>query len=179
MATGNTDYTSLLAKLRQRDLSAFDELFHLARKRLYVLAYSITGDSEGSKDLVQEFFIDFWVNRRYEHIKHSLEHYMLYAVRNRALKYIRSQASLARKRQQLPERSTALIFNNLEQAELKKEMDDAINRLPPMAGKVFRLHYIEHLSHIQIAALLGIRKSTVSSHIDRALKELRNALKNI
>jgi len=177
MAIGNTNYTLLLAKLRQHDLTAFDELFHRARKRLYVLAFSITGDSEAAKDVVQEFFIDFWLNRRYLHIEQSLEHYMLFAVRNRALKHVRNQASIERKKQMLPERFSKTVVTSLEQSELKKEMDEAIERLPPMAGKVFRLHYIEHLSHIQIAEQLGISKSTVSSHIDRALKELRNTLK--
>lgn len=179
MAIGNSNYTLLLARLRQHDPAAFDDLFHHARKRLYVLAYSITGDPEGAKDVVQEFFIDFWVHRRYENIEQSLEYYMVYAVRNRALKYVRKQASLARKNLLLPEKLAGAIPVSLEQAELKREIDNAIDQLPPMAGKVFRLHYIEHLSHIQIADRLGISKSTVSSHINRALKELRVTLKNI
>ncbi len=177
MATDYTDYTMLLVQLRQHDLSAFDRLFRHARKRLYVLAYSITKDAEAAKDVVQEFFIDFWQNRRYDNIQHSLEHYMLFAVRNRALKHNRNQASLARKNEFLPEMSATTTLSSLEQAELKKEMDAVIDRLPPMAGRVFKLHYIEHLSHAQIAEQLGISKSTVSSHMDRALKELRVTLK--
>lgn len=177
MAGEHTDYTILLAQLRLHDPVAFDTLFRQARKRLYVLAYSITGDPEASKDVVQEFFIDFWANQRYAHIEHSLEHYMLFAVRNRALKYIRNQASTARKNQLLPERSPETLLNNLEQEDLKLEMNRVIAQLPPMAGKVFQLHYIEHLSHAQIAEQLGISKSTVSSHMDRALKELRATLK--
>ncbi|QEH41552.1 RNA polymerase sigma-70 factor [Chitinophaga sp. XS-30] len=177
MATDHTAYTILLTQLQQHDLAAFDHLFHHARKRLYVLAYAITQDAEAAKDIVQEFFIDFWTNRRYEHIERSLEHYMLYAVRNRSLKHNRHQASLAEKTQLLPQNSATTTLHHLEQAELKQEMDRAIRQLPPMAGKVFQLHYIEHLPHAQIAEQLGISKSTVSSHMDRALRELRTVLK--
>jgi len=173
------DYTILLVQLQQHSLAAFDELFHLARKRLYVLAYSITHDTDAAKDIVQEFFIDFWENRRYERIEQSLEHYMLFAVRNRSLKYLRSQAAAARKNQALPGRPAETSLNHLEQEDLRKEMDKAIEHLPPMARRVFRLHYMEHLPHAQIAEQLGISTSTVSSHIDRALKELRVTLKNI
>ncbi len=177
MATDHTYYTILLVQLQQHELAAFDHLFRHARKRLYVLAYAITTDREAAKDIVQEFFIDFWQNRRYENIQHSLEHYMLFAVRNRAIKYNRNKTSISRKNELLPEISTETTLNSLEQAELKKEMDEAIGRLPPMAGKVFKLHYVEYLSHTQIAEHLGISKSTVSSHMDRALKELRVTLK--
>jgi RNA polymerase sigma-70 factor (ECF subfamily) len=172
------DYTNLLQRLQQHDLDAFNILYSRSRKRLFVLAYSITADDAVSKDIVQDFFIDFWENRRYEHIKQSLEGYLIFAIRNKALKYNRAQASLLKKAQSMPLPAAVAATHVIEHRELEREIDQAISLLPPMAGKVFRLHYLEHLSHLQIAEQLGISKSTVSSHMDRALKELRVTLRN-
>jgi RNA polymerase sigma-70 factor (ECF subfamily) len=65
----------------------------------------------------------------------------------------------------------------LENEELGQIISRAIDRLPKMAGKVFRMQYIDKLTHVEIAEKLGISKYTVSSHMDRALKELRSNLK--
>lgn len=52
----------------------------------------------------------------------------------------------------------------------------AIDALPPGAGRVFRRHKIDGLSHGEVAAELGISKSAVEKHIAVALRHLREAL---
>lgn len=178
MTYGTLDYTQLLQRLQQQDLNAFNILYERARKRLYVLAYSITADEAASKDIVQDFFIEFWENKLFENVTQSLEGYLIFSIRNRALKYNRAQASLLKNVQSLPVPSNVKMMNGIEHNELKNEIYEAIGRLPPMAEKVFKMHYLEQLSHAQIAEQLHISRSTVSNHMTRALKELRVVLKN-
>ncbi|MGC4233631.1 MAG: sigma-70 family RNA polymerase sigma factor [Niabella sp.] len=178
MTYGLLDYSQLLQRLKHHDQEAFNILYEHARKRLYVLAYSITNDEAASKDIIQDFFIDFWENKLFLNITKTLEGYLMFAIRNRALKYNQAQASLLKRTQSLPLPSNAKFLNRIEHKELKTEIFQAIGRLPPMAEKVFKMHYLDHLSHAQIAEQLHISKSTVSSHMDRALKELRIVLKN-
>ena len=64
-----------------------------------------------------------------------------------------------------------------ENEELKSQIDTAMNKLSPMPYKTFRMHYIEELSHEQIAEILRISKQTVGNHIHKALKDLRSQLK--
>jgi RNA polymerase sigma-70 factor (ECF subfamily) len=52
----------------------------------------------------------------------------------------------------------------------------AIDGLPPGAGRVFRRHKLDGLSHADIAAELGITKSAVEKHIAVALRHLRKAM---
>lgn len=172
------DYTQLLARLKAHDPAAFDQLYTHARNRLYVLAYTMVQDSEVARDLVQELFADLWEKQLYRQIHESLIAYLLQAVRNRSLHYLRKQQNRQRLLQLLPRGAESIMPVPLENAELNKTIQAAIDELPPMAAKVFRLHYIEHLSHAEIALQLGISKSTVSSHMDRALKSLRSTLKN-
>ncbi len=52
----------------------------------------------------------------------------------------------------------------------------AIANLPPAAGRAFRLHKFEGLSHEQVAQQLGISRSGVEKHIAVAMAHLRRAL---
>lgn len=52
----------------------------------------------------------------------------------------------------------------------------AIDALPPGAGRVFRRHKLDGLSHAEVAAEFGITKSAVEKHIAVALRHLREAM---
>lgn len=176
MSDHYTNNTLLLKSLANRDLKAFEYLYHDTRNRLYVLAFSILQDEEAARDLVQDLFIDLWYFRIFETITISLHAYLFQSVRNRAFNYkekARTQDKL--KQGYIP--PAPETFYPLENEELGKIIEEAIGRLPRMAGQVFRLQYIDKLTHVEIAQKLGISKFTVSNHMDRALKKLRAELK--
>lgn len=166
----------MLKGLVRRDLKAFEYLYRQSRNRLYVLALSIVQDEEAARDLVQDLFIELWYFRLFEAITVSLNAYLFQSLRNRAYNYrdkVRTREKL--KQSYIPQASET--HYPLENEELGTILDRAIDRLPQMAGKVFRMHYIDKFTHVEIAEKLGISKYTVSSHIDRALKGLRADLK--
>jgi RNA polymerase sigma-70 factor (ECF subfamily) len=49
---------------------------------------------------------------------------------------------------------------------------DALKDLPPQTQRVFRMHKFEGLSHGEVAAALGISRSTVEKHVSAALRHL-------
>ena len=53
----------------------------------------------------------------------------------------------------------------------------AITELPEGAGRAFRLHKLDGLSHAEVAAQLGISRSGVEKHIAVAMAHLRRALR--
>jgi RNA polymerase sigma-70 factor (ECF subfamily) len=166
----------LLESLRRNDLKAFEYLYLHSRNRLFVLALSILHEEDITRDLIQDLFIDLWYFRTFESITTSLNAYLFQSVRNRAYNYrdkMRTQDKL--KQNYIPPVSET--HYPLENEELGQIINKAIDRLPTMAGKVFRMQYIGKLSYAEIAQKLGISKYTVSSHMDRALKELRSNLK--
>lgn len=57
-----------------------------------------------------------------------------------------------------------------------RRLATAIEALPPGAGRVFRRHKLDGLSHSEVAAELGISRSAVEKHIAVALRHLRTAL---
>jgi RNA polymerase sigma-70 factor (ECF subfamily) len=71
---------------------------------------------------------------------------------------------------------------NAEAAMLAREdaaaLASAIGALPEGAGRAFRMHKLEGLSHAEVAAQLGISRSGVEKHIAVAMAHLRRALKD-
>lgn len=176
MSDKYSDNILLLEGLYRNDLKAFEYLYFHSRNRLYVLALSILHNEDIARDLVQDLFIDLWYFRTFAGITTSLNAYLFQSVRNRAYNY----RDKIRTRDRLREAyvpPTSETRYPLENEELGQLITKAIDKLPRMAGKVFRMQYIDKLTYVEIAAKLGISKYTVSSHMDRALKELRANLK--
>ncbi len=176
MLDNYSDSVILLKALSRRDLKAFEFVYRHSRNRLYVLALSILRDEDAARDLIQDLFIDLWYFRIFETITVSLNAYLFQSVRNRAYNYKDKIRTRDKLKQNYATRE-AETYYPLENEELGRIIHEAIDRLPKMAGQVFRMQYIDKLTHVEIAEKLGISKYTVSSHMDRALKKLRGELK--
>ncbi|NOT07446.1 MAG: RNA polymerase sigma factor [Gemmatimonadales bacterium] len=61
-------------------------------------------------------------------------------------------------------------------AELRSQMADAVDRLPPRAREVFLLHDVHGYSPAEIAETLGLTLNTVRSQIARSRIRLRHYL---
>lgn len=57
-----------------------------------------------------------------------------------------------------------------------ERFERAVAELPPGCRAVFTLNTVEHLTHAEIAARLGLAKSTVEKQHARALRLVRAAL---
>ena len=183
MYNDNTDYNGLLERLKASDIDAFGELYAHARERLFVYAFAIVKDESAAQDIVQELFVDFWENRLFRQIQTGLIAYLVRSVRNRCFDYKKQEQNRARLRKDHfrgnSEEGIIPVLEAIEAGELGAAIENAIDLLPPMPAKVFRLHYIEKLNYTEIAERLQISPNTVSNHMTRALKDLRENLKNI
>ena len=174
MSKDYSDDIILLQSLTENDFRAFTYLYKKTRNRLYLIAYFIIRDEEAARDIVHDFFADFLEKRLFENIT-SVTTFLVRSVKNRAINFKKRQGLLSEIKAGLSNQE-AQVLPASKNEELKKELEMAINKLPPMAAKVFFLRYVEKLSHSEISAELGISKSTVSNHLDRALKGLRSDL---
>jgi len=174
-----TNYTVLLERLKTLDIDAFEELYIQTRERLFAYALAILKEEDAAQDLVQELFVDIWEDRLFLNIHTGLAPYLTRTVRNRSLDYLKKQQNRQRlaKLHLQPGSEEFLINDALENKELGAVIEAAIEKLPPMPAKVFRLHYIKKINHSKIAEMLQISTNTVSNHMTKALKHLRENLK--
>jgi RNA polymerase sigma-70 factor (ECF subfamily) len=63
-------------------------------------------------------------------------------------------------------------------AELVAGMSDAVESLSPASQLVVRMHYMEGMSHTEIAEALEISVGTVKSRLAYGLESLRKALRS-
>ncbi|WP_164735459.1 RNA polymerase sigma-70 factor [Pseudoflavitalea rhizosphaerae] len=179
MQNESTDYSLLLEALKAFDLAAFDTLYRSTRERLFAYSFSILKDEVAAQDLVQDFFIDFWENKIFMNIHSGLVGYLVRSVGNRSidLKKKEERRKLLQRQFGEIEAGNFQEGDKLVNRELGQELEAAITSLPPMPAKVFRLHYVEKQSYKEIAEELGISTATISNHMTRALKMLRQQLK--
>lgn len=186
------DKDSLASRIRQGDRKAFDTL---CRERYASLvAYArlfLSGiNSAWAEDVVQDVLYGVWQNRgRLKDDGTDLQAYLLRSVYNRSLNYLKKARrssllsdddavevlSLVADRYD-PDRNPAIL--NLFRADLRNEINGAIDALPSRRKEVFSLSYLDDATNREISELMGLSLSTVENHMNLALKQLRKDLKN-
>jgi RNA polymerase sigma-70 factor, ECF subfamily len=70
------------------------------------------------------------------------------------------------------------VQNGMEQTELKKRIHLAVEALPEQCRMVFKLSRYEQMKYQEIAEQLNISVKTVENHMGKALKLMRERLKD-
>jgi RNA polymerase sigma-70 factor (ECF subfamily) len=171
----------LIGLLKKDDPSAIEIIFKTFHSPLCILAYSVVKDTDQAKDIVQDVFIKLWRNRQQLEITASLGPYLRKAAVNTALNYLES--SNRWKKQDLGESNlTAFASNPTAQAisyhDLSHRANSAMDRLPIRTRAVFTLVRNEEMSYKEVAETLGISAKAVEKEMMRALRLLREALKD-
>lgn len=169
----------LLALIAKNDRAAFDQLFNLYWKKLFIYAVKIVKDEVEAQDIVQDIFVSLWQRREtLEEIK-SFASYLYGAVRFKSMAYIRNNLGKNNYFKSLAhffEEGRDLINEAFDARELNELLQVEIDKLPPKMKEVFRLSRMEQLSHKEIAEQLNISETTVKKQIQLSLKYFRMVL---
>ena len=179
MRTADAD---LVARCRQGDASAFEELYRQHATRLFNLAYRMLGNTADAEDLLQEIFL--LAHRKLGSFKgqSALGTWLYRLATNLCLDHLRSKAA-----------RTAQATSSLDQDApsgrrfepaapagapvTSLDLERAIARLPEGCRAAFVLHDVEGLEHQEVAAALGIAEGTSKSQVHKARLRLRAALR--
>ncbi|GEP96537.1 RNA polymerase sigma-70 factor [Chitinophaga cymbidii] len=160
----------------------FEELFRKHYKLLCLIGKQLVGDLDVAKDLVQEFYIDFWRRREELQLTGSFQSYATRAVKNLCISYLRERDATEAKKDQL---KVAGSYDPLLEAELQSDRENldeklkaSIEKLPAACRDILMLHKFEGLTYAQIAERNQISVNTVKTQIKRAYAFLRDELRN-
>ncbi len=169
----NTPHSSL-------DKKQFEELFRAYFVPLCNFAKTYVSDSEAARGITQEVFVNMWEKRQTIDPDKSLKSYLFSSVRNRSLNYIRDHKKFSSRLLdvEIADFETPLEQDDLELSELQDRVNAAVNSLPEKIKKSFVMNRYEGLKYREIADKLEISQKTVEAHISKALKLLREALKD-
>ena len=164
---------TLHIRIQQGDRLAFQKLFDLLWKPLYIYAQSIVMDEEAAKDLVQEVWIDYW--KRCKSIQNiAIDAYLRQAVRYKVYKYLRDRKFNTVLTDEIAIDDPATLQENFFTTQSK--LNNVLKSLPQRCREIFCLSREEGMTNTEIAIHYGISKRTVENQITFALKKLREVL---
>jgi RNA polymerase sigma-70 factor (ECF subfamily) len=170
----------------RRNLNSFRELFFKYHGRLVLFANKFTGDTQVSKDLVQDVFIKLWEKSPTLLEIDSPKSYIFQAVKNSCLNYNRHlnlkrsvEDNILHKINTL-ETSAFSDFkdplHSLLEIEIEEKVEAIIQSMPEKCRMVYMLSRHKHLKNVQIAGEMGVTVKMVEKHISKALLLLRKGL---
>jgi len=156
----------------------FDFFFDKYYAGLCVYACRILKSKSEAEDIVQDFFVRVLENRKNIQIDSSVKSYFLRSVHNRCLDYLAHQKVITNHElyQQMMMSEEYLQEYPLIDAELKQQIEIAIQNLPDGIRETFILNRFEGLSYQQIAIHQNVSVKTVEYRISKALGLLRKDL---
>ena len=175
----------LLLSLRNGEKKAFEEIYTDFFGVLYNLSIQYLHDDMVSEEIVQDTFMKLWEIRHTLKDRFNLRNFLYTITKNNCLNYLRNQ-KIALKHQarikynelQFNYEALGKLGSFIEFEELRTKIDSAIAALPDDLRDTFRLSRYEELQYKEIAEKQSISVKTVEARMTKALKTLRQELKD-
>ena len=170
----------LVARWRTGDDAAFADVYRQHAKRLFGLAFRMTGSAEDAEDLLQEIFLQAhrklsgfrgestlgtWLYRLA--MNHCLDH-----LKGKRARMNRATDSLDREDAAEPAAPEPIVPTAISRIDLER----AIDTLPEGCKAAFLLHDVEGFDHREVGSILGISEGTSKSQVHKARMKLRAIL---
>ena len=186
----NKEDFELVRAAKSGDLPAFGELVQKYQRRIYSLAYGMTGNHSDADDLSQAVFLKAF--RAIGSFKFRSSFYTwLYRIGVNTIitarKRIRARATLELKPELLEVSGSPYVPGSrrgvspereLLAQELRRSVQAALNTLSPKHRAVVVMYDIEGISHQEIARILKCSDGTVRSRLHYARRQLRKKLRD-
>ena len=169
----------LLLKIAAGNESAFKDLFHLWRDKLYFFVLRITHSSEMAEDILQDVFVKIWTNRTALHTIQHFDAYIYKMSQNQAIsgmKRAAQEALILSELKKAPGAEAIATDDVVVRRELSRKFQAILYKLPTQQRLVYTLTHIHGLKHDEVAQQLKISASTVKNHMTRALCTIRREL---
>jgi len=168
-------------ELKEGDITAFEMFFKTYYQPLCNYAYTFIQDRDEAEEIVQSAFLSVWEKRDTLDIKTSLKSYLYTMVRNTSLNVIKHEKIKQKyvgEAMAIEDRSHEGVAQAVLSSELEDRIQMAMEVLPEQCRLVFKLSRFEELKYAEIAEQLEISIKTVENHMGKALKIMREQLKD-
>lgn len=175
----HSDETLLKLICENNDTSAFEEVYSRYFKILFNYVFSKVNDQFVAQEIVQVLFIRLWQSRSKAQIQ-LCRPYLFSSVKNLIISHYRKE--LTRQEhyvewQKVQTDTTNITDQKILTSDLQFRYDEGLHLLPPKCRQVFILSR-EGYSNKKIATELLVSEKTVEQHITKALRVLREHLKD-
>lgn len=169
----------VIHQFRSGNEDAFEQIFHAYYKALVHYAKTILKDMDDSEDIVQQVFVSVWEKRLNIEVHTSLKAILYKSVYNACLNRLKQQQvrnGYAKEVIQL-HNEQGITQDSVQQKELQHKIEAAINMMPEQCAKIFKMSRFEQMKYQEIADALNLSVKTIENQMGKALKIMREQLK--
>ena len=170
------DDPELLLAIKSGDHKAFKKFFEKHHAFLYHFLLKKGMSEQQAEDLVQQAFVMIWEKRADIDPQKSLRAYLFRIAYTRMLNVIRDNSKFDGNTETPEKEGSEEADASIQNRELAKAIENAIQSMPEKRQTVFRLCYIQEFTYKDAAEVLEVSVKTIENHMGLALKELRGKL---
>jgi len=182
------DEQVLVDRISSGDSTAFQEFVERYKKKIYYIAYDITGDQDDAEDVSQEVFIKVFRSLKTFRRNAKISSWLYQISVNASIDLLRKKSSKPEKlmddieradiQENLPGSSTNTQNpeRSAEDLIIQKHISEALQKVSPKERSVFVMRHYNELKIREIAEILKVSPGTVKALFYRATRKLRKEL---
>ena len=178
----------LVDRIYSGDSAAFQELVERHKKKIYYLAYDITGNHHDAEDVTQEVFIKVFRAIKTFRRDAKMSSWLYQITVNTSIDFLRKASSKSKRmmdklaniniQDKLP--GSGIYTENPEQSAeasiIQSHISHALHKISPKERSVFVMRHYNDLNIKEIAEILDVSIGTVKALLFRAIRKLRKEL---
>lgn len=177
----NLNDSELIECLKCKNPEVYKELVRRYSKRLSVYLYRLVGSKEESEDLLQNVFMkvykhcaDFNTSRKFSSWIYRIAHNeAVNYLKRKSKKHFVSWEDISTTKDKLETKSDAKSpLENWISKEKKKDVEEALEKIPEKYREVLELRYFQDKSYEEISKVLKKPVNTVGTLLNRAKNKL-------
>jgi RNA polymerase sigma-70 factor (family 1) len=166
---------------RFSDQAAYKELYTSLYNYLFHFARTLVKAKEPAEEIVSDVFIKVWEKRKGLGRIENLKVYLYVSTRNITYNYLETQKRTATYPiAKFPDSLPSVYFDPeqlLITADMLALIQQAIDRLPPKCGIIFKLIKEDGLKYREVAEILDLSVKTVENQLAIALQKIGMAVR--
>lgn len=177
-----------LHRMKKNKLKEFNQLYSGYYRKCFLFAKSYVHNTEIADEIASEAMVKLWEIFGEEDIR-NISAFLLTVVKNDAFNYLKREQLRLRTHENIQSsilRELEFRISTLESCdpellfsdELKQLFEKTLASMPEQTRTIFSMSRLEDKSHKEIALLTGITVKGVDYHIAKAMKILREGLKD-
>jgi RNA polymerase sigma-70 factor (ECF subfamily) len=174
----------LVKRARSGESQAFAEIVQENRRKIFYLAYDLTGSPQDAEDLSQEVFLKAFRAMKTFKGESSIGSWLYRITLNTFLDRKRKLSFQAEREQQPLQEGMKIASpvesenpeNYAQSQQIKKHIEAALTQLSPRERAVFVMRHYQDMPGKEVGKLLNISEGTVKSLLFRAVKKLQKQL---
>ena len=184
--------TELIINAQQGNIEAFESLIYKYDKNVLSLALKYVNNRDDAKDIYQEVFLRVFKGLKRFQFKSEFSTWLFRITTNVCL----THSSKTRKKKfvsineesdndensneilQLPDEENSTPDRLAEKSEIKKVVNEAMEKLSPKQKMIFTLKHYEGYKIREIAEMMDIGEGTVKKTLFEAVHKMKSQLQN-